>query len=185
MKRLQTFLPHWRSLNTGIQSEMKQKLNYSIVYLKGDVRENLCDWLCNARHVILFIIKHTLPSIEFRWWNASAAWKAKREQANVATCLLSPDIPDRTCPRSPGGLSFSRVDRDLDPIYPCASASLPFLLFIFIYVYTCPICRSLTIELIGIYAAIGIIIERPNERRSRKRYDENACRRSFLFAFTQ
>ena len=26
---------------------------------------------------------HTLPSIEFRWWNASAAWKAKREQANV------------------------------------------------------------------------------------------------------
>lgn len=137
------------------------------------------------------ISEHTVDilfrSIEFRWWNASAAWKAKREQANVATCLLSPDIPDRTCPRSPGGLSFSRVDRDLNPIYLCVLLLLsPFVLFIFhTYAHLARFVDRLTIELIGIYAAIGIINERPNERRSRKRYDENAFRRSFLFAFTQ
>lgn len=43
----------------------------------------------------------------------------------VIACPLSPDIPDRTCP---GRLSFSHVDRDLDPISSTACFNFSFSL---------------------------------------------------------
>lgn len=107
---------------------------------------------------------------------------------------LSPDILDRTCPER---LSFSHVDRDLDPISSTAcfnfSLSLSLAVFFFFTSHTYMDAGTLSSD-------FPITTGRTNwaiggnrcgdRRRSRKRYgkdddDEDASRHSFLLAFTQ
>ena len=154
MKRLQTFcytgevwtLKYGDTLYTK-RSETKIKLQY---YISREMFQKIyainyatycnhmiydivhCQWLLDGILNKSVTRGHRISMMErIRGLESEERTQTKREQAHIAACLLSPDIPDRTCPRSLGGLSFSRVDRDLDPIYPCASVSLPFILFIF------------------------------------------------------
>ena len=97
----------------------------------------------------------------------------------VIACLLSPDILDRTCP---GRLSFSHVDRDLDPISSTAYFNFSFSLSLSLSLLlsfssspsihtsmqerSYPIFRLLPIGLIGLLAAIAPAIDkRPAEGR--------------------
>lgn len=107
---------------------------------------------------------------------------------------LSPDILDRTCPER---LSFSHVDRDLDPISStaCFNLSLSLSLAVFFFFTSHAYMDAGTFS-----SDFPIATGRTNwaiggnrcgdRRRSRKRYgkdddDEDASRHSFLLAFTQ
>ena len=120
----------------------------------------------------------------------------------VIACPLSPDILDRTCP---GRLSFSHVDRDLDPISSTAyfnfsfslSLSLSLAVFFFFTFHTYIDAGTLLPDFpITTYRTNWAIggnrsgDRQATSRRSRKRYgkdddDEDASRHSFLLAFTQ